>query len=453
MLKIISAIVIKVTSVHPAYYGIASMKKFYISLLGSALLSIIVLGWLIDAFSQQAHAPLDEFSVQSQIIVGLSKQLTALKPDARPQQVTKLAADFDLILNYKLNQSLALPLALLDKMQTQGGLILEDEQGFYMLYTNDELSPYHLTMRLDKPYEATQRNDIILTLLFYTGLCVFMGFIITPLAKRLTVLNEAAKQFASGNVKARITPSRFTYIKDVELTFNRMASQIEKLVAENKLMASSLSHDIRTPIACLRFGVDAALDSHDESKIKHYLTRMETDLDHMESMLKSYLTFATLEQNANKLTYSSANLKQYLSDIVLQLEPRITSRSLNISLECDDHTVYADLHWLARAITNLINNACDFANHSIQVTASVQERFLVVNIADDGPGIAQENNHKVFSPFFRERSHRNRSDNSYGLGLAIVAKVADWHHGTVKVSKSERLSGACFTLTIAQFEH
>ena len=156
------------------------MKKFYISLLGSALLSIIVLGWLIDAFSQQAHAPLDEFSVQSQIIVGLSKQLTTLKPDARPQQVIKLAADFDLILNYKLNQSLALPLALLDKMQTQGGLILEDEQGFYMLYTNDELSPYHLTMRLDKPYEATQRIDIILTLLFYTGLCVFMGFIITP---------------------------------------------------------------------------------------------------------------------------------------------------------------------------------------------------------------------------------------------------------------------------------
>ncbi|GAA62115.1 hypothetical protein P20652_4010 [Pseudoalteromonas sp. BSi20652] len=45
-----------------------------------------------------------------------------------------------------------------------------------------------------------------------------------------------------------------------------MASQIEKLVAENKLMASSLSHDIRTPIACLRFGLDAAIDSHDEKK-------------------------------------------------------------------------------------------------------------------------------------------------------------------------------------------
>ena len=97
-----------------------------------------------------------------------------------------------------------------------------------------------------------------------------MGFIIAPLAKRLSVLNEAAKQFASGNTQARINASHFTYIRDVELTFNRMASQIEKLVAENKLMASSLSHDIRTPIACLRFGLDAALDTHDEKKIKTY---------------------------------------------------------------------------------------------------------------------------------------------------------------------------------------
>ena len=94
------------------------MKKFYISLLGSALLSIIVLGWLIDAFSQKAHAPLDEFSLQSQIIVGLSEQLTAIKPQARPEKVTQLARDFNLALNYKLNQSLALPSELLDKMQT-----------------------------------------------------------------------------------------------------------------------------------------------------------------------------------------------------------------------------------------------------------------------------------------------------------------------------------------------
>ncbi|WP_024612028.1 ATP-binding protein [Pseudoalteromonas sp. TB64] len=426
------------------------MKKFYISLLGSALLSIVVLGWLIDAFSQQAHTPQDEFSVQSKMITGFSKQLANIPTSERSAYVKQLANEFDLLIDYKLNESLALPPSLLLQMHSLGGLILEDQQGFYMLYSNQTLNPFHISMRLDKRTDTEQRNDIFLTLLFYAGLCVFMGFIIAPLAKRLTVLNEAAKKFASGNVQARIKVSHFTYIKDVELTFNRMASQIEKLVAENKLMASSLSHDIRTPIACLRFGLDAAIDSHDEQKIKQYLARMENDLDHMESMLKSYLAFATLEQNANKLTYSSTNIKHYLDDILVQLAPKLESQILNVQLNSSSDLINADLHWLARAITNLLTNACDFAEQHIYLSAKVYEQQLIITVEDDGPGIAKENFNNVFSPFFREENHRNRADKSYGLGLAIVEKVADWHHGSVKVSKSNQLGGACFTLTIDQ---
>ena len=426
------------------------MKKFYISLLGSALVSIVVLGWLIDAFSQQAHTPQDEFSVQSKMMMGFSKQLANIPTSERGAYVKQLGEEFELSIDYKPNESLALPPSLLLQMHAVGGLILEDQQGFYMLYSNQALNPFHISMRLKKSADTDKRNDIFLTLLFYAGLCILMGFIIAPLAKRLSVLNEAAKQFASGNTQARINASHFTYIRDVELTFNRMASQIEKLVAENKLMASSLSHDIRTPIACLRFGLDAALDTHDEEKIKTYLERMENDLDHMESMLKSYLAFATLEQNANKLTYSSTNIKHYLENILVQLAPKLESQMLTVDLNSSTDIIVADLHWLARAITNLLTNACDFAEQYIYLSAKVHERQLIITVEDDGPGIAQENFKNVLSPFFREEDHRNRADKSYGLGLAIVEKVADWHNGTISVSKSKHLGGACFTLSITQ---
>lgn len=426
------------------------MKKFYISLLGSALLSILVLGWLIDAFSQRAHTPQDEFSVQSKMMIGFSKQLVNTPTSERNNYIKQLSKEFDLSMDYKLNESLALPPSLLLQMHTPNGLILEDQQGFYMLYSNQTLNPFHLSMRLNKRADTEQRNDIFLTLLFYAGLCVFMGVIIAPLAKRLTVLNEAAKKFASGNIQARIKVSHFTYIKDVERTFNRMASQIEKLVAENKLMASSLSHDIRTPIACLRFGLDAAIDSHDDQKIKQYLARMENDLDHMESMLKSYLAFATLEQNANKLTYASTNIKSYLDDILLQLAPKFESHMLSVQLNSSSEIITADLHWLARAITNLLNNACDFAQQHVSLSTRINEHHLIITVEDDGPGIEQKNTKKIFSPFFKEEAHRNRADKSYGLGLAIVEKVADWHHGSIRVSKSNSLGGACFTLVIDQ---
>lgn len=424
------------------------MKKFYISLLGSALLSIVVLGWLIDAFSQQTYSSKDEFELQSKLLMGFSQQVTTVAAQQRAAFTQQLAAQFSLPLTYRATQALALPTSLVNEMNKDGGLILEDQQGFYLLYSNSQLAPFHLKLRLEKRQELTQQNDMLLTLLFYAGLCVFMGFIIAPLAKRLSVVNEAAKQFASGNLQARITVSHFTYIKDVEMTFNRMASQIEKLLDENKLMASSLSHDIRTPIACLRFGLDAALDCIDEQKKQNYLSRMESDLDQMESMLKSYLAFATLEQKATQLTYTQTQLNAYLTTVVQQLEPKIIKQQLDLELNCSDISIYADLHWLARAISNLLSNACDFANEKIILSAYKQNRTIIFTVEDDGPGIDENNWHKVFSPFFQEQSHRNRGDQSYGLGLAIVAKVADWHHGSVIVGRSKRLSGACFTLKI-----
>ena len=424
------------------------MKKFYLSLLASALLSIVVLGWLIDAFSQQTHSSLDEFALQNKLIIGFSQQITSKPMQQRSDYTALLAQQFSLGLSYRATQSLALPPSLLEQINAEDGLILEDQEGFYMLYSNDALAPFHLKLRLEKSHEQDQQNDMLLTLLFYAGLCVFMGFIITPLAKRLGAVNEAAKKFASGDLSARIKLSHFTYIKDVELTFNRMASQIEKLLDENKLMASSLSHDIRTPIACLRFGLDAALDSPNEEKRKHYLTRMEADLDQMESMLKSYLAFATLEQKANQLTYSNTKLRSYLNTIIQQLEPKFLQQHLDLQLICDESHIHADLHWLARAITNLLSNASDFAKQKIILTAYSKEQTLIITVEDDGLGIEEKNWHKVFTPFFQEQTHRNRADKSYGLGLAIVAKVVDWHHGEVTVNCSKQLSGACFTLKI-----
>lgn len=424
------------------------MKKLYWSLLSSALLSIAILGWLIDAFSQQAHTPEDEFYLQSKLLTGFAKQIAEQPTTERAQFSQALASDFNLPLDYRLTNSLALPASLVTQMHSPSGIILEDQQGYYLLYSNDELAEYHLKLRLEKPHAQSQQNDLLLTLLFYACLCILMGFIISPLAKRLTVLNNAAKKFASGDLTARIRVSHFTYIKDVELTFNRMASQIEKLLDENKLMASSLSHDIRTPMACLRFGLDAALDSENPEKIQHYLSRMETDLDQMESMLKSYLAFATLEQRANQLTYSQSELKPYINNLVQQITPTLTKQQITLTMHCDEAIICADLHWLARAITNLITNASDFANKQILVTAKNEATTLIITVEDDGPGIDKQNWHKVFSPFFQEQSHRNRARKSYGLGLAIVAKVVDWHHGSVNVSQSKNLGGACFTLKI-----
>lgn len=424
------------------------MKKLYLYLLASALLSIVVLGWLIDTFNQQAFSPDDNFMWQRNITGGFIKQLERQPIKQRASFADTISQEFSLDVSYKDGQSLALPSELKNEMFTPQGLLLEDELGFYLLRSSKNLMPDYVELRLTKP-EQEQNSDMLLTLLFYSGVCTFMWFILSPLAKRLNVLTIKAKQFAAGDFSARIEPNHFTYIKDVELTFNGMASKIEKLMAENKLMASSLSHDIRTPVACMRFALDAAIDEPDNKKVNEILLRMEKDLDQMEDMLKSYLSFATLEQKSHLLNFETTLASHYLSEVSLQIQPKLQKANLSLLTELNaKFEITADLHWLARAITNLLSNACDFATKHIQISSYYDSQYVYIEIEDDGPGISPENWHKVFSPFFQEENHRNRAEKSYGLGLAIVSKVIDWHHGKVSVSQSESLGGARFTIQL-----
>lgn len=304
----------------------------------------MVLGWLIDTFNQQAFSPDDNFVWQRNITGGFIKQLERQPRAERSQFAKVISNEFSLDVSYKDGESLALPAELKNEMFTAQGLLLEDEIGFYLLKSSDGLLPDYVELRLTKP-EQQQDSDVLLTLLFYSGVCTFMWFILSPLAKRLNVLTNKAKQFATGDFSVRIESNQFTYIKDVELTFNAMASKIEKLMAENKLMASSLSHDIRTPVACMRFALDAAIDEPDNQKVHDILLRMEKDLDQMEDMLKSYLSFATLEQKSHLLNFETTQASNYLAEVSSQITPKLQKANLTLLTELNiSYKLTADLY-------------------------------------------------------------------------------------------------------------
>lgn len=291
------------------------MKKLYISLLLSAFISLFALGWLIDTFSQSNSSTEDDFVWQKTMMQGFTAQIAHTLEKDRTQKSAQLSNHFNQDLAYRKNIELALPESLLSELYLPGGLILEDDLGFYLLKSSPEFIDSHLELRLTKQITTSTKLDLFLTLSFYAGVCLLMWVWLSPLTKRLSILNDASQQFASGNLSARIKISKFTYIYDVEAAFNRMAAQIQKLIEENKLLASSMSHDIRTPVACLRFGLDAALDTQDNAKKDRYLERMETDLDQMECMLNSYLEFATLEKNSYQISLSPVDLKPYLNNL------------------------------------------------------------------------------------------------------------------------------------------
>jgi signal transduction histidine kinase len=289
-----------------------------------------------------------------------------------------------------------------------------------------------------------------MTLALYAGIVLMIFFWLLPLTTRLHKLTELAAAFGCGDLSKRVRLSNFSYIDGLEKSFNHMASRIETLVADNKILAGSLSHDLRTPLACLRFGVEAAMDTNQQTKKNNYLERVNVDLTRLEDMLEAFLEYASLEQTGINLVKRNINIHQLTLSVVDELQPLARDAKITLSIVMNIHaetTIYADNHWVYRALLNVLSNALEHANSRIIIDiSSGDNNMIVIAVNDDGRGIHDIDKAVIFTPFSKGDESRNQNQQHYGLGLAIVSKVMEWHKGRIYADESTILPGACFAM-------
>ena len=146
------------------------------------------------------------------------------------------------------------------------------------------------------------------------------------------------------------------------------------------------------------------------------------------------------------LNFESTHVTPYIVALIEEVQPNISKAELISSYEVDPELVLtADLHWMARAVTNLLSNACKFASHNIFVKVHELDQYIVIDIEDDGPGIPKDVQERIFDAFYRPDEGRTRAYGGAGLGLAIVRRIQQWHEGDCQVQDS-MLGGVKFTL-------
>lgn len=429
------------------------MRGLYLSIIITVLGSLFFIGWGLDMVAEHAESDddteLHTTVLYRQLAQGLAQQLEAQKKEHLSNTVKVFELQYKVSSQLVISQNIALPQTLEDKLSDNGGLLLSSHSEQYLLKKLIN-HPYYL-LRINFPLEQEKDEpfNFILTLTLYLSLCGILILWLLPLSRRLFLLNNAAARIGAGELDVRIYPSRLSYIKMLEKSFNNMASQIEKLVADNKILARSLSHDMRTPIACLRFGLEAALDSKTLEKKNNYLTRMDSELTNMEDMTRAFLEYASMERHALHLKKQPTDIKKLLNTAIKDCELLANKNNITVKLNANSKNItYAlDYHWSYRALVNLISNAISYANSHILLDINITSKQLVITIEDDGKGIANDKLDVIFTPFVKLDADRSREKGHFGLGLAICAKVLDWHQGTITTSNNQQLSGACFTLT------
>jgi len=423
------------------------MLKLSLSLMLAAICALFLLGGLLDqlAGSEEPAATSDHHLMPllvQQLAQAADQQSAAQLADWVSQQ----AAIWQLPIRLESTTNLALPTELQQQLHQPAGLQLAAADHQYVLKALKAHPDWLL--RLQWPAQPeTHPADLWLTLSLYVGICLIMLFWLLPLTRRLWLLNQTTAQFGQGDFTARLAPSAWSYIPALEHSFNQMAAQITQLLADNQLLASSLSHDLRTPLACFRFGLDAALECDNTEQKNHYLRRLEQDLDRMEAMLNAFLDYASMSRQQQQLSFTRVELNACCRQVAEQSQPLLLQyqRRLQLSLpETDIWLEQANQHYLQRALLNVLHNACRFACNTLELRVELHHTEAWILISDDGPGIAPADAERIFQPFVR-LDHRNdtAATAQFGLGLAIVERIVSWHHGDVKV-QTATTGGACF---------
>lgn len=262
--------------------------------------------------------------------------------------------------------------------------------------------------------------------------------------KGLQQLSAVADDFGSGNLAARAHMRPNDSIYPLAERINAMAGRIEALLDAQRNLLHSVSHEIRTPIARLEFGLELLRSAARNPALEQRIDGMEGDLRELNGLVNELLSMTRLDSRP-QLDIEPVDVKALLEGLAAALAP--APATLELDLPDGLPAVPADRRLLARALDNLLRNAQKYSDGHVAVTARADAKALSIVVEDNGPGIPEAERGRIFEPFYRIDRSRDRSTGGFGLGLSIVQKAVALHGGSVTIGSS-RLGGASFTIVL-----
>ncbi len=288
----------------------------------------------------------------------------------------------------------------------------------------------------------------LLVLALVVALLVGSALLLRPMRRRLDSLGRAADALGRGDLRQRVDVGEPDAIGTLAVSFNRMAADIERLVAGREELLHVVSHELRTPLQRMHFAL-AGLGTPDEAGRARALLRLDRDLDEMENLIGELLTYARLGHDvpASRAAFAAAPFDA--APLVTDLAERLGGQRPGVTLECrvsGPLDVAVEARLVRRALSNLVVNAVRHARSRVVVRAERAGGTLVFEVADDGPGVPPADRERIFEPF-RRLAPEDGDERGFGLGLAIVRRIASAHGGTVEVGTAE-IGGARFRLVL-----
>jgi two-component system sensor histidine kinase TctE len=275
-------------------------------------------------------------------------------------------------------------------------------------------------------------RDVLIPLLLLGAVLSFLVY--AGIVRGLQPLQRLEAQLANRSA-ASLSAIELTQapqeVHSIAATLNQLLTTLGRSLSQEKRFLNDAAHQLRTPLSGLISQTELAMQESDPAALRDRLNKVHTGAVRSAHLVHQLLSLARTEAEVALLPLDAAALAR---DVAREWTPRAVAAGVDLGFEgLDTLPVAADKLLLREALSNLIDNALRYAGRGSTVTlrASHSEGFHVLEVEDNGPGLSETDTAHVFERFWRA----SELPGGCGLGLAIVAEIAQRHKGSAVVQR------------------
>lgn len=256
--------------------------------------------------------------------------------------------------------------------------------------------------------------------------------VISPIRKVATSI----ALFGEGNLGVRVETDRDDEIGQLGRSFNEMARRLERLIVSERRLLSDISHELRSPLARLKFAMKLARTSPDPAAA---LERIERDVNRIASLVSDIMEINVVEDDPAMQEQQEICVRDVVDEVVRDCVLEAEARGCRIEVSGEVcGAVRGNPELLRRAIENVLRNAIRYSPEKSPIELTINEMPGDANIVirDFGPGVPGGALKRIFDPFFRVEEARNTNGGGSGLGLSIAKRAVHVHRGSIEAENA-----------------
>ena len=316
----------------------------------------------------------------------------------------------------------------------------------------------HIELELSNLRESTQRAQQVSawqTAALVPGTLVLVLFFTLLVARPIRQIDRAIAQLGKSGFSKPIEVQGPTDLERLGRQLEWLRMRLLELAQEKNRFLRHMSHELKTPLANIREGTEILLDGTvgDLDQPQREVTDiLRLNGLKLQQLIENLLSFSAWQTKNEVLTLSDFPLRALVISVAKAQRLALKAAQIQLRLDVEDIVINADRDKMRTVLDNLLSNAVKFTPKDgvVTIRANSTPASFVLEFADTGPGIPEDETPRIFEAFFQGHQEQGGQIAGTGIGLSVVLECIQAHDGSVELVNSEEFSGAHFRIHIPQ---